>query len=73
MNKTVFEKGMEKGMEEGMEQGKRKLLKLVLEERFGPLSHPVSQRVDQWPSDQVESLFKSAIKAQNLQELGLED
>ena len=65
VNKTVFEKGME--------QGTRKSLKLVLEERFGPLSPPASQRLDQWPSDQVESLFKSALKAQNLKELGLED
>jgi hypothetical protein len=77
MNTTWFEKGLEKGRQEGLEEGKvegrRQVLREQLEERFGPLSSSVLERLEQASVDHVKALGKMLLQAQSLHELGLED
>ncbi|MBJ6609812.1 MAG: DUF4351 domain-containing protein [Candidatus Thiothrix moscowensis] len=55
-----FDKGVEQGIEQGIEQGKRvailQLLGLFLSQRFGTLPTPLSQRVAQLETRQLEVL-----------------
>jgi hypothetical protein len=75
-----IEKGMEKGMEAGIEKGRqlglergqREMLAVQLEERFGALSKAVRDRLEQWPAPRLNELARRIIRAQSLQELGLE-
>ena len=69
MNATSYDKGMEKGME----KGRRATLRELLEERFGPLSPKLEDRLERLSLDQVISLTRAVIHAQSLKELGLED
>ena len=62
----------ERGMEKGIEKGQRRLLLVQLEDRFGPLSEAVRQRVSDWPVDKLDDLSRALLRAQSLQELGLE-
>jgi flagellar biosynthesis/type III secretory pathway protein FliH len=81
MNPTWFEKGVEKGIEQGIEkgieqgieQGRRELLREQLRERFGALPERVEGRLAQLPAERLTSLSKAILRAQSLQELGLED
>jgi hypothetical protein len=65
MMMTTFEKGEAKG--------KRHMLRLHLEQRFGPLSEAALKRLEDWPAEQLDDLFLAAGKAATLQEIGLED
>jgi hypothetical protein len=69
MTKTWFEEGLEKGLE----QGQRRMLQKQLEVRFGPLSPPVRQRLEAWPTDRLVELGQALLQAQSLRELGLEE
>jgi len=57
----------------GRREGHRELLRELLEQRFGPLSKPVRQRLQSLPTERLETLFKKGLRAQSLGELGLED
>jgi hypothetical protein len=67
-----LEEGLEKGQREGLEKGQRKTLQIQLEERFGPLTPAVLQRLESWPAGRLAELTRAVLKAQSLQELGLE-
>jgi hypothetical protein len=65
MNTTWFEKGIE--------QERRESVRELVEERFGRLSPPVEQRLQQLTMEQLKSLRKAVVRAGSLRELGLED
>jgi hypothetical protein len=69
MNTTWYEKGLEKGREEE----RRAVLREQVEEKFGPLSPEVQERLRQLPADRLAGLTKAVLRAQSLRELGLED
>jgi hypothetical protein len=70
---TTFEKGVQAGLQQGLQQGQRMMLQKVLEARFGPLSPSARQRLDSLSPEQLDALTLALLKAQSLQELGLED
>jgi hypothetical protein len=59
--------------ERGKIAERRELALLLLEAKFGPLSAEVKQRVEALPPEELRQLMLDFIKAQSLQELGLED
>jgi hypothetical protein len=73
MNQTWFEKGEEKGMAKGEEQERRRLLRVLLEERFGTLPASAQQRLVEWPADRLAAVERTILRAQSLREIGLED
>jgi hypothetical protein len=64
MNTTWYEKGQE--------QGRRAALLEQLEEKFGPLSQEVREKVQQMTWDRLVPLTTAVLRAQSLQELGLD-
>ena len=75
------EKGREKGREEGREEGrrvgliegKRGTLLRLLSAKFGPLPEATSSRVQALESlHELDSYFERALKANSLEEVGLE-
>jgi hypothetical protein len=64
MATTYFERGVEKGQ--------RQILQIQLEERFGPLSPAVLERLESWPAERLPELVRAVLQARSLQELGLE-
>ena len=68
-----MEKGIEKGMEKGIEKGRRATLRELLEERFGPVSPKLEDRLERLSLEQVISLTRAVVRAQSLTELGLQD
>jgi hypothetical protein len=73
MNATSYDKGMEEGIEKGMEKGRRFSLRELLEERFGPVSPKLEDRLERLSLEQVISLTRAVVRAQALKELELED
>jgi hypothetical protein len=77
MNTTWYEKGLEKGREEGREEGpqteRRAALRDLVEEKFGPLSAEVEDRLQKLPADRLVALRKAVLRAQSLRDLGLTD
>jgi hypothetical protein len=81
MMTTTFEKGIAKGWQEGIAKGKeegviegqRLMLRHILEQRFGPLSAAVVQRLEAWPADRLGELASGVLKAGSLAEMGLGD
>jgi hypothetical protein len=69
---TTFEKGVQAGLQQGLQSWRTALQKLV-EARFGPLSASARERLDSMGPKQLEALALELLKAQSLQELGLED
>ena len=69
MMTTTFEKGVQKGEL----QGQRRLARLLLEKRFGPLSAVARQRLDEWPVERLDELLLALLDAPSLTALGLED
>jgi hypothetical protein len=81
---TTFERGVqaglqqaattfEKGFQAGLQQGRRMTLQKVLEARFGPLSLRTQERLEGLSAEHLKALTPEVLKAQSLQELGLED
>jgi predicted transposase YdaD len=74
---TTFEKGVakrrEEGRQEGRQEGLREAARIQLEQRFGPLSDAVLARLASWPAERLHELLATVLKAQSLQQLGLED
>jgi hypothetical protein len=84
MAMTTFEKGVqaglqqavttfEKGVQAGLQRGQRTMLQKQLEARFGPLSPGAQQHLESSSPERLETLALALLKAQSLQELGLED
>ena len=69
VNKTWFEQGRE----QGLEQGQRALLRELLEDRCGHLSPMVQERFQQLPAERLPMVARAVLRAQSLQELGLQD
>jgi hypothetical protein len=59
--------------EKGLQQGQRTMLQKLLEARFGPLTASARERLDNLGPERIEALALELLKAQSLQELGLED
>ncbi len=72
MTVTTFEKGVQAGLQQGL-QGWRTALQKQLEARFGPLSPGAQQRLESLSPEQLEALTLALLKAQSLEELGLEE
>jgi 3-methyladenine DNA glycosylase/8-oxoguanine DNA glycosylase len=70
---TTFEKGVQAGLQQGLQQGQRTTIRTLLESRFGPLSPSAEERLDSLSPERLEALTLALLKAQSLQELGLED
>lgn len=77
MNVTWYEKGVEKGIEKGIEKGReqaqREMLRVLLDERFGPLPPQVQERLETMPGAQLSSLTRAVLRASSLRDLGLLD
>jgi hypothetical protein len=58
---------------QGFEEGQRRVLGMLLEQRFGVLSPEAQQRLRSWPADRLDELILAVWRAQSLQELGLEE
>jgi len=71
MRATWFEQGEAKGEAKGLERGQRQLLAVQLEERFGPLSPQVRDRLESLPLGRLEELARALLRAKSLEELGL--
>jgi hypothetical protein len=61
----------ERGIQQGMLQGQRKAASLLLEDKFGPLSPEVKERVESLSEEQVRQLLLDLVKAGSLEELHL--
>jgi hypothetical protein len=68
MNLTWYDKGVLKGRE----QERRTMLLELLEEKFSPLPAAVRERIEHLTWEQLGPLNKAVLRAQSLQELGLE-
>jgi hypothetical protein len=73
VNAMTFTWWHEKGRTEGILEGERKLVRSLLERRFGPLSPEVRERLDALPAERIEALGVALLDAKSLKELGLED
>jgi hypothetical protein len=74
---TTFEKGLEQGLEKGIEKGlhkgQREMVVIALEERFGPVSESVKQKLDQLAPTEFPDLLRRILKGASLAELGQDD
>lgn len=61
----------QRGVERGKLEGQRDLLRDLLEERFGPSSPTVLDRLQAWPADRLTELGRALLSATSLEELGL--
>jgi hypothetical protein len=68
MMMTTFEKGVVKGQEIG-----RRILRALLEQRFGPLGDAVLNKIDSLPVERVEQVALAVLNAKSLAELGLDE
>jgi hypothetical protein len=85
MAMTTFEKGQQLGQRLGQQlalrmgqqlalrMSQRTVLRKQLEARFGPLSLVARDRLESLGFDHLDALTLALLKAQSLQELGLED
>jgi hypothetical protein len=71
--RTMMMTTFEKGVLQGKREGQRELVQMLLEDHFGPLSPRAQQRLEALPAERLAALARSLLKAQSLQELGLED
>jgi hypothetical protein len=63
------QEGMEKGMEKGIGQDQAKLLKLQIQQRFGPLPMEVETRLRDAPPEQLEAWALRVLEAASLDEV----
>lgn len=75
--KTWYEQGVEKGQEKGIEKGvligQRRILAVMMEDRWGPLSPATKQKLLECPAEELDRLARAILKGSSLQELGLAD
>ena len=58
--KTMAMTTYEKGMEQGEIRGQRRSIRVVLEDRFGPLSAAAVAQLDAWPPERLEELLRES-------------
>ena len=63
----------EQGRKQGILEGEKKVLRMLLERRFGALSREVREHLDALSGDRIEALSAAILDAKSLRELGLED
>ncbi len=68
----IFDPWEQKGEERGRTEGARASLRLLLEEKFGPLSPEAIERLNGMSREVIEQVLRAVIRANSLQELGLE-
>ncbi|MSU79801.1 MAG: DUF4351 domain-containing protein [Gemmataceae bacterium] len=71
MNQTTYDRGIIKGRQEGLENGQRSLLRILMEERFGPLPTSFVDRLQTMTMDELIQLGKAAVKVNSIEELRL--
>ncbi len=75
MNLTTYDrgiiKGRQEGRQEGLENGQRGMLRILMEERFGPLPTPVVDRLQSMSMDELIQLGKAAVMVNSIEELRL--
>jgi hypothetical protein len=71
--KTTYERGVERGIERGIEQGERRSALRQMEAKFGPLSPEVKQKVEALSPEVLAQLQIDLLKAEALEELGLDE
>lgn len=59
--------------EQGEVKGQRKILALLLEQRFGPLSPQVRERLESLSAERLDEVARAVLGAKSLEELGLAD
>ncbi len=57
------------GIEKGIETGERKILKILLEQKFGHLAQNVIEKVDQANELELEKILIASLKTNNIQEI----
>ena len=62
-------RGMEKGMEKGIGKGQARLLKLQMQQRFGPLPVEAEARLRDAPPEQLEAWALRVLEASSLDEV----
>ncbi|HEV3021361.1 MAG TPA: DUF4351 domain-containing protein [Pirellulales bacterium] len=72
MRASSYQLGRQDGRQEGRDEGRRESLRDLLEQRFGPLSKSVRQRLQSLPTERLETVFRKGLRAKSLGELGLE-
>jgi hypothetical protein len=65
MHLTMYEKAEQDTL--------RRVVRDLLDERFGPLPFAVQERLQQFSAKQLNPLVKAVLRASSLRELGLED
>jgi hypothetical protein len=73
MRMTWSEEAEARGREQGEMRGQRRVLRIQLEKRFGPLTPAVQQRLEEWPPERLPELAEAVLEASSLRELGLEE
>jgi len=73
MATTIFDHWIRKGEEKGRTEGARHSLRVLLQEKFGPLSPEILERLNGMSREALDQLFLAAIRATSLRELGLEN
>ncbi len=73
MATTWFEQGIQEGRQQGRQEERRAILAVLLEERFGPLSQSVREKLQNWPADRVGELIRKVLTVKSLEELHLEE
>jgi hypothetical protein len=73
---SLIEEGFEKGIEKGIEKGKltiaRETVRLLLEDRFGPLPESLVQRIDSINElPRLQAAFRQGLRLQKLDDLQL--
>jgi hypothetical protein len=71
MVETLFEKARKEGRLEGRLEGQRELLRRLLENRFGPLSPRVSERLAGSTAEELDRLALRLLSAASVDDLGL--
>ena len=82
--KTTYERGRAEALQEieplmkttyerGIEQGEQRSALRLMEAKFGPLSAKVKQQVEALSSEALAQLQLDLLKAEALEELGLEN
>ncbi len=71
MATTWFEQGVEKGIEKGMQLGEFRILEIILQGRFGPLTVETKDRLKSMTPEQLKDLAEKLSRATDLKDLGL--
>ena len=68
-----IERGFQRGIEQGIVQGQQRTVLRQMESMFGPLLLKVKEQVEALSSEALAQLQLDLLRAQTLEELGLDD